>query len=129
MSEVSNRRSVPLWHFTCEHGFAGLRQLGVLRPNRHPLAPGLEPLIWLTDDPDPERDAVGLTSSHLTCDRLTYRYRALSASRCVPWSAVRHRVDKAVLADLESFGQPETWWISSEPLRAILDDDRERVAA
>lgn len=119
-----------LWHFTCDHGHDGLGKAGTLRPNRHPLAPDLGPVVWLTDDPDPERDAVGLTSSvFLTCDRLQFRYRVLGASRCMPWSAVRRLVSSSVLHDLESFGKPETWWISRKPLRAVLDDDRARVTA
>lgn len=118
-----------LWHFTCTHGFAGLGEHGTLRPNPHVLIPDLGPIIWLTDDPDPERDAVGLTSSMLACDRLQFRYRILGASRCVPWASARQLVPPAVLRDLESFGKPETWWIARNPLQAVLDDDRVRAAA
>jgi hypothetical protein len=123
---VSSRR---LWHFTCTHGWNGLGLRGVARPNLHLMIPALGPVVWLTDDPDPERDAVGLTSSMLDCDRLQFRYRALGASKCVPWSSVRSLVPPAVLRDLESFGKPESWWISREPLRVVLDDDRAKVAA
>lgn len=114
-----------LWHFTCgDHGHARIGARGVLRPNLHPLIRALGPIVWLTDDPDPTRDAVGLTSSMISCDRLQYRYRALGASVCTPWRAFRHRVSPAVLTDLESFGEPDSWWVCFRPLRVVLDDDR-----
>lgn len=118
-----------LWHFTCMHGFAGLGAHGTLQPSPHCFIPALGPIVWLTEDPDPDRDAVGLTSTILDCDRLQFRYRVLSASRAIPWAAVRHLVPLDVLRDLESFGKPETWWISRAPIRAVLDDDRARQAA
>jgi hypothetical protein len=117
-----------LWHFTCEHGYEGLGERGMLGLNPHPLLPQLGQLAWLTDDPAPARDAVGLTSSLLSCDRMTYRYRVDVTSRCIPWSSVRHLVSLGVLLDLESFGAPETWWISRHPIPVVLDM-REEVAA
>ncbi len=109
-----------LWHFTCDHGHAGLGDNGVLKPHPHPMIPRLGPVVWLTDDPAPERDDVGLTSSLLSCDRMAYRYRVASTSRCIPWKAVRRLVAVDVLHDLESYGAPDTWWISHTPVRAVL---------
>ena len=118
-----------LWHFTCDHGYSGLGERGRLRPNKHTMLPGLGSLIWLTDDPAPDRDAVGLTSQFLTCDRMLYRYRVLTPGRCVKWTALRHRADPDTRQVLESYGEPETWWISFEPLVAVLDNEaRERAA-
>lgn len=112
----------PLWHFTCaDHGYAALGEGGWLRPNFHPLIPKLYPVVWLTDDPEPKRDAVGLTSSMLSCDRMAYRYRVPSTSRCLPWGAIRHLVAADVLQALESFGEPSTWWVSRDKIRAVLD--------
>lgn len=112
-----------LWHFTCEHGYAGLRDRGLLRPNRHPLLPHLGPVIWMTMDPEPKRDAVGLSASVLlTCDRMAYRYSVRPAPSCVSWMEVRDEADPRVLATLESFGAPETWWISRLPLYATIAD-------
>lgn len=110
----------PLWHFTCEHGYRGIGEQGTICCNPHLLLPRLGQLIWLTDDPEPDRYDVGLTSSMLDCDRMEYRYRVLSASKCIPWRAVRHQCPPDILRGLESFGAPNTWWISREPLRAVL---------
>lgn len=101
-----------LWHFTCEHGRRGVGNRGKLKPNRHPLMPELGPIVWLTADPSPERDAIGLTSDHLSCDRMAYRYRVV-ASDAHPWSAYRHLVVPAVAADLESFADPSSWWVAT----------------
>jgi hypothetical protein len=124
----SDAAATTLWHFTCEHGFAGLGERGKLGLNPHPLLPKLGQVAWLTSDPTPERDAVGLTSSLLMCDRMAYRYRVESPSRCIPWTAVRHLAAPEVLHDLESFGAPETWWIAREPVWVTLDQLAEVAA-
>lgn len=113
-------RPSSLWHFTCEHGYAGIGERGTIGCNPHLLLPRLGQLVWMTDDPNPDRDDVGLTSATLSCDRMAYRYRVLSASRCIPWNAVRHLAPAHILHDLESFGAPDTWWISRAPVRAVL---------
>lgn len=118
-----------LWHFTCaDHGHAALGGSGLLRPYPHLLIPRLGPVVWLTDDPAPQRDAVGLTSEFITCDRLAYRYRVDPTSECLPWPALRHLASPTALRDLESFGKPETWWISRAPIRAVLDMPQKAVA-
>lgn len=109
-----------LWHFTCGHSYKSIGDEGLLYPHPHPLMPELGSLIWLTDDAEPDRDDVGLTMGFITCDRMEYRYAVRSAPSCKPWSSVRDALDTDVLTDLESFGAPETWWVSSLPLRAVL---------
>lgn len=119
-----------LWHFTCDHGYAGLGERGLLRPNPHPLAPELGRIVWLTSDPEPERDDVGLTSEMvLSCDRMAYRYRVTHVSAaCVPWTTARGFVNAEFVKVAESFGRPETWWISPLPVSVALDQ-REQAAA
>ena len=109
-----------LWHFTCEHGHAAIGRHGVLLPNAHPWL--TEPLIWLTTEQWPDRFASGLTSERLTCDRMRYRYRVTDSEHAEPWLGSRYRHDarRAVIADLESYGDPEHWWVSSHPLPARL---------
>jgi hypothetical protein len=112
----------PLWHFTCHHGYERLGRRGVLLPNPHPLIPAFRGLIWFTDEAEPERDDVGLTMGRLACDRMEYRYRIDPVPpSCVTWSSVRHACPKSVLRDLESFGKPESWWISDLPVQAVLE--------
>jgi hypothetical protein len=101
-----------LWHFTCEHAYRSLGNGGVLKPNRHPLMPELGNVIWLTEESWPERDAVGLTSDYISCDRMAYRYRIVD-SDARPWGAYRHLVLTTVRMDLEAYAQPHTWWLAT----------------
>lgn len=108
-----------LWHFTCEHGYQGIGRRGLLRPNKHVLIPDLAPVVWLTADAAPSRDDVGLTSSYLTCDRMAYRYR-VTAPDAVRYEDITDRIPADVRVDLESYGQPESWWLSFDPVPAVL---------
>lgn len=109
----------PLWHFTCHHSYEHIGRRGVLQPHQHVLMPELPPAVWLTDDPTPTRHDVGLTSTHLRCDRMAYRYRAL-CDEAEPYLDHRALISPAVRADLERYGRPETWWLSFEPTAAVL---------
>ena len=101
-----------LWHFTCEHGYAGIGQRGELRPNAHPWMPVLGPVIWLTSNPAPARDDVGLTrGTVIRCDRMAYRYKVIE-SDAVPWATARLLIEPSLRADLESFADPSTWWVA-----------------
>lgn len=110
-----------LWHFTCEHGYRQIGTHGTLKPNRHVLLGDAPPVVWLTDLQSPERDAVGLTSRFITCDRMAYRYM-VNEGTVERWAdfADEHDVPLWVRADLESYGDPEHWFVSTRPLRARL---------
>lgn len=108
-------RPLLLYHFTCrDHGAPAIDAAGHLVPRRHPLLPGLGPLVWLTDLPDPPRDALGLTSDVLSCDRMAVRYEA--STDIIPdltwWPFLRDRGDAEVVRDLESYGSPLHWWVA-----------------
>ena len=110
-----------LWHFTCEHGRRALGKRGLLiAPVRHPLL-GVK-VIWLTTEAQPDRERTGLTMAYTRCDRMAYRYRVLQPDRCTPWlgSIFRAVAPLAALVDLESFGDPENWWVSAVPTLASL---------
>lgn len=114
-----------LWHFTCDHGYRGIGKRGMLRPNPHVLMPKVPPMVWLTDDPMPSRDAVGLTSQHISCDRMAFRYRVsylpgMVGTLVVPWSEVRPNVAPDVIETLESFADSGTWWLAFSPVGAVL---------
>lgn len=109
---------IELYHFTCDHGRAGITLSGVLLPNIHPFMKHLGPLIWLTDlaaPPSPE--SVGLTSQWVSCDRLQYRY-SVHTHAAIAWADIRTRAAKDVVATLEEFGQPEHWWVVRRLLTA-----------
>ena len=104
-----------LYHFTCEHGYKGITKIGMLLPNTHPLMPHVGPLVWLTDYAEPPtRESVWLTSSWTTCDRLAYRY--IVHCKATHWFAIRQRAPQDIVATLESFGQPEHWWVVRRPV-------------
>lgn len=119
---------VDLWHFTCEHGYAGIEQTGeavpavVLRPELTVWWPAR--YVWLTHDPDPDIAGLGLTRLYQKCDRTRYRYRVTDMTGCYRWQFARGRyLDSHVLADLEhAFGaRPESWWVSHDPVAVVLD--------
>ncbi len=105
-----------LYHFTCDHGYVGITKTGIILPNMHPFMKSLGPLVWLTDFAEPPTpESVGLQSEWLTCDRLAYRY-IVRTHAAVSWSLVRERASGNVVATLESYGQPEHWWVVRRPL-------------
>lgn len=105
------------YHFTCEHGHVDITKSGVLLPHVHPFAPALGPLLWLTDLEDPTQESVGLTASWTKCNRLQYRY-IVQSKAVVHWFDIRERAPKWLVADLESFGQPEHWLVVRRPVLA-----------
>lgn len=115
-----------LFHFTCSHGRRGIGKIGLAMPNAHPLLP-LKPLVWMTTDDVPDREANGLTKRILTCDRTAYRYRVTDSSSAVPWLASKQRLElewfgELILADLEADPRaPELWWVSYDPVPVRLD--------
>jgi len=99
-------------------------------PNQHPSFPRLLPVVWLTDDPSPLRDEVGLTSTSLPCDRMSHRFRVTDTSQCYPWRRVVDAIwcdpaqadalPRHLVADLERYGRPDSWWVSMTPVPAVF---------
>src|SRR5947209_2997091 len=108
-----------LYHFTCAHGAKAIGKRGHLRPNPNAFF-GVPAVVWLTDQAQPQRDAVGLTSVTLPCDRLAYRYRTENgpAVRWDDWK--RTHVPTRTIEVLESYAEdgPRHWWVSERPLVA-----------
>jgi hypothetical protein len=105
-----------LYHYTCaDHGRPGIDRDGVLRPNSHPWL--ATPLVWLTDLDQPWREALGLTSNLLSCDRAAVRYTA-DPSGCVRWTVWARRLPRDLREVFESAPGvlPGHWWVSERPL-------------
>lgn len=107
-----------LWHFTCSHAAVDIGRRGVLRPNPHPLLAFLG-LVWLTSDPMPQREDVGLTSTILACDRVEHRYRVTDPSMCVPWLSMAAMLDPYAAALLGAGCHPSSWWVSVEDVPVV----------
>lgn len=116
---------VTLWHYTCEHGYAGIGDRGQLWPayaltNRIPPEWWPARLVWLTDLAAPDRAGLGLTSAVSACDRTAYRYRVTDDLDVIPWVRVRRQFPADVLEDLPGT-RPRHWYVSSNPVPVILD--------
>ena len=110
-----------MYHFTCGHGARKIGRYGILAPHPHPFIG--QRLVWFTDLPEPTRDQVGLSSTFLTCDRMSYRYHATDLETIVPWTTSPGRRDThpEVVRAMEAFGEPEHWFISTTAVPVILD--------
>lgn len=113
-----------LFHYTCDHGRAGIGERGVLKPTR--TFWGGPAVCWLTDMDPPDRDGLGLTSHTLSCDRLQYRYVVADSAGCERWltSRIRAHAPLHAVLMLEAIDgvKPDRWWISTVGLRATLDN-------
>lgn len=123
-----------LYHYTCQHGRDAIGDEGMLMPMRDH-APEqaasvradwrwLTEVVWLTDMAEPiPREALGLTSLAIACDRSAYRYRAYpdNAERFTDWTrrvtdaaTRRHILEGLVYA--EPGARPAHWFISATPV-------------
>lgn len=102
-----------LYHYTCSHAAPRIKATGLLLPNSHPHNP--EPLVWLTDLDVPWREALGLTSTILDCDRTEWRFTLTEPVAVHPWVAVRRRFDREYVRELErAHGvMPMHWFVST----------------
>lgn len=113
-----------LWHYTCSHGHTALGEQGLLVPN----ARGPVGVVWLTDLDHPIRDALGLTSRVLSCDRTTHRYRIDDPPpEAAWWPTVRRTWPARVVHALETApgAMPAHWWVSPVPVHAVHDPIRQ----
>lgn len=112
-----------LYHFTCSHGAAAIGKHGTLRPNANSLF-GVPKIVWLTDQAQPKRDEVGLTSTILKCDRMEVRYRVVDNDRGVRWDDWKLKnVRRDTIQTLESFAGdgPRHWWVTERPIKVKRD--------
>jgi hypothetical protein len=115
-------RTPALYHFTCDHGHAGItttrRLLNLASQARgrtiH-VPPWMMNVVWLTDLAAPDALGLGLTSRTLSCDRTRYRWTVVSPRDplIVPWAEFRDRTAPDRWEELESAegAAPGHWWV------------------
>lgn len=115
--------SAPEWlyHYTCEHGHHLIQKE---RPTLLRVHPKLK-WLWLTDLAQPDREALGLTSHTITCDRTRYRYAVLPTGDIHRWVDVRREFSPQVRDALENthHAAPMHWWLSFTNLQAQFDPE------
>lgn len=116
---------IDLFHYTCDHGQRGLRELGFTKPNLHP-AIGVS-LTWFTTADTPDEAQLGLTHDTLECDRTSFRYLVVDAEpedKIEPWlgSMTQARTSPFVQAELHRHGKLETWWIATVPVLIVREE-------
>lgn len=109
-------KPIKLHHYTCRHSLTKIARAETLAPM--PQAFLAEPLIWLTSLEIPNRDALGLTSNLLNCDRTEIRID-VTVDWAVPWNVYVNAIGtpKYIRKLLEEAPHdPSTWWISTSPI-------------
>lgn len=106
-----------LYHYCCSHSLIGIRRDGTLKPNPHPWLP--LPLVWLTDLAEPHRDALGLTSVTLRCDRT--EYRVVVETDAERWVRFARPLGPETREAFETTpgALPMHWWVSEVPVPVL----------
>lgn len=119
-----------LYHYTCvDHGRAGIGDEGLIVPAAHLTdrdLPWMSHLVWLTDLPVPQREALGLTSRFARCDRTAHRYR-VTGGDVVAWWRFARAIPREVREQLEGAegARPVHWFVSAEPVPAVYDPNHD----
>lgn len=109
-----------LYHFTCDHGAAGIERDGYIKPMNNRAIRIAEPVVWLSSSASAQRRALGLTSHTLQCDRMEHLYR-VTTTLAVPWSNYRLGLSRFAVQQLEAVTgtRPMLWWVAEAPLTVI----------
>lgn len=109
-----------LYHFTCDHGAAGIHSDGYVRPavdltdKELPLS---GQFAWFTDLLIPDRNGLGLTSHILGCDRTAHRFRVTDMTEVERWTNVRrYHPEMARELEFAPGAMPMHWWLSTKPV-------------
>lgn len=115
-----------LYHYTCSHSAQQIADTGELRPHRQVALRG-ELLVWLTDLDRPDRDALGLTSHTLDCDRTEWRVTVqVGYPLAQRWVDYARRYPLGVRRQLELApgALPMHWWVVDSSALAIKSIER-----
>lgn len=138
-----------LYHFACQHSAHDIAADNLmLRPStvtweRYDLAivnrlrqlrfasgfaPGTPTVLWLTDDPHPTREALGLVRMEAhgsTCDRMAYRFSVDADSprnehKVMPWRTfwALYLPNPEWRMNLEYGRDAASWWVAVKPVQA-----------
>ena len=106
-----------LYHYTCSHSADRIAHDLKVIPNP------LTGLAWFTDLETPDRDALGLNSYMLECDRTEFQFAVDpdDFGLIFPWHEIRKTADPAMVRRLEA--APGVflmhWWVSAVPVRVF----------
>lgn len=115
-----------LFHFTCDHGRQQIGDTGTLLPASKltdKQAPWPARYVWLTDMARPDRNALGLTSHTLNCDRIEHRYRVTDPTGVVPWHRVARLLSREQrdLLEAEPGARPMHWFVALRGIPVVYD--------
>lgn len=120
-----------LYHYTCDHGHSLIRERvipGTWQAGQSLIGTPGE-YVWFTDLALPLRDALGLTSHIVDCDRTVHRYRATSTADIVPWREVRRQWEWAEELESAPGARPMHWFVSSVAVPVTYDPIPARAAS
>lgn len=104
-----------LYHYTCFHGNAAIiGDLGEIKP-------GPDGLVWLTDMRVPIRDALGLTSRYITCDRMAYRWQVEIVPEIAWWPRWLRQASPewkkwGRMLEMADGARPAHWYVAEIPV-------------
>jgi hypothetical protein len=113
---------VMLYHYTCDHGAAGIERDGELRVQERTVRLDWLPnVIWLTDLDVPVAEALGLTSRTLECDRTANRFVVAEPKDVQRYVDVRRSWSAFVRDALETAAgaMPMHWYVTTTPQVAV----------
>lgn len=123
-----------LWHYTCDHSYAVIGSVGVLKTPRQLGVDvdglprelrWLADLVWLTDLDTPDVGGLGLTAETITCDRTAHRYRVMAtpAYRWVRWARRHLPPDvRRAFEEAEPRAMPAHWWVAEGGAAVLLEE-------
>jgi hypothetical protein len=108
------------WHYTCEHKVSDIEATGVVLPQTQQMLGGLQ-VAWFTNMPSASRQALGLTSHMLNCDRMSHLFHVLPVDehKIVEWGRLRSQLSRSMVIALESAPgtRPMFWGVAADAVQ------------
>lgn len=114
-------------HWTCSHRVVRIADEGILRPHVQPML-GNTPLIWFTSSRYASREALGLSSNRLSCDRMEHLAEVVPEDLPLvhTWAALKREpwfapfLPGAQYLEATRGTRPILWGVATEPVRVTL---------